>query len=168
MEKIKMSGIHNLLFSKVIFFLFLLFQGVTIQAGTGGTADSKKEALQFYSTGNNYYTAEKYEEAMMEYDNAVNLDKDYFYLMSERGIFEEILKMKQKNLSESVKKICLELIENQNESVDYYVFYYLGWAELNLQNKDQAQLHLKNAIQLMKKDEIPSADAEVLLNQAST
>ena len=167
MEKIKMSGIHSLLFSKTIVFLFLLCECMTIQAGSGGTADSKKEALQFYSTGNNYFIAEKYEEAMMEYDNAVNLDKDYFYLMSERGIFEEILKMNNKNLSESVKKICLELIETKKETIDYYVFYYLGWAELNLQNKDQAQLHLKNAIQMMKKDEIPSADAEVLLNQAS-
>ncbi len=162
-----MSGIHSLLFSKVMLLLFLLFQCLAIQAGSGGTADSKKEALQFYSTGNNYFIAEKYEEAMMEYDNAVNLDQDYFYLMSERGIFEEILKMKEKNLSEYVKKICLELIETQKETIDYYVFYYLGWAELNLQNKDQAQLHLKNAIQLMKREEIPSADAEALLNQAT-
>lgn len=166
MEKIQMSGIHNLIFSKGIFLLFLLFQCMATQADSR-TADSKKEAQQFYTTGNNYYIAEKFEDALTEYDNAVNLDPDYFYLLSERGVFETILGLKQEDLSKSVKKICSELIENPGESIDYYVFYYLGWAELNLHHKDQAQLHLKNAIKLMKKDEIPCADVEALLKQAS-
>ena len=159
-----MSAIPGLLFSKKFILPALLACCLALPVYSG-SANTKTEALQFYTTGNNYYTAEKYEDALIEYDNAVNLDPDYFYLISERGIFEKTLKTKQENIAKAVKKICSELIENEKDNVDFYVYYYLGWAELNLHEKDQAQLHLKNAVQMMKKEEIPSNDVQALLKQ---
>jgi len=128
---------------------------------------NEQTSEQFYDDGCKNFKEGDYESSVVDFENAINLDKDYFVIMTGNGVFERLLKAGKKNMliSQEIVKICGHILQDE-ERKDFFVFLYLGWAQLNLMNKKESIKNLKVCLKKMKKNGLNTEVALKLLEEA--
>lgn len=126
----------------------------------------KKTAEEMYKTALLAFKDGNFENAALNFENAVNFDHEYFFLMTGNKIFERLLESKLQPVAKDVEKICIQILKISESN--YFALYYLGWAEIILEKNKNAEKHLKNAKDLMKKEEVNFGMVEQLIALITT
>ncbi len=132
-----MKKIISIIFAAIMFYSTLIFS-------------VDKTAEDFYQEGFKLYSSQNFELSIGEFENAVNLDADYFSLLTGNGFFETFLaKELSKESLEKTIKMC-EYALNSKKNDEFFALYYKGWAQIKLGQKDEGKKNLEDAIKQMK------------------
>jgi hypothetical protein len=127
-----------------------------------------ERAEEFYRDGIDKLARNKTAEAAVDFENAVNLDADYFFLISGNRIFEKLLaEQAGSEAAQEVVKICRHASGKPDYSGDPLVLYYWGWAKWKLGDAKGARKLLKRARSLMRKRGLPYGMVERLLEKVN-
>ena len=140
------------------------FWGLCLLLSVSVCAEVLEKATELYNEACNSLDSDHFENASSDFENAVNLDPDFFYIINENGYFLKIMKSRSKKAVLYIEKMCNGLLNKKKE--DPLIFLYLGWAQLILENKEESRQNVEKAIQGFKKGGISSDMAEDLLKEA--
>ncbi|MBN2145252.1 MAG: hypothetical protein JW774_11575 [Candidatus Aureabacteria bacterium] len=119
-----------------------------------GPAWCVDEAQYYLEKANGYFSRGNLDEAATYYEHAVNSDPELFFLISGNGNLEKLLEDPSRVAASKAEQMCLLLLEKKYK--DCFIYFYLGWAQLNLLKKRQAIRHLEKARRMMKLEGIRS------------
>lgn len=135
--------------------IFIIIFNINLFAGIDSLAE------KFYRDGLEYFGVGNFKDAAENFENSVNQDEDLFYILSDKGIFEELLSSEVNEVNSFIISICEKIIEkDKNES---FALFYLGWAKTNLGLYVEARSILEKALKIMKDEGINTDDIEKVI-----